>query len=108
MAEAFFLPTAIVACATIREGDGLALSSRNRHLNAADRAKAPAFYGALVHEATPDDAARTLRGSGFAVDYVEDVEGRRLGAVRLGGVRLIDNVPLKDGGPEGPPYEEDQ
>ena len=33
-----------------------------------------------------------LRECGFAVDYVDDVEGRRLGAVRLGGVRLIDNV----------------
>jgi pantothenate synthetase len=35
-----------------------------------------------------------LRAAGFDVDYVEDREGRRLAAVRLGGVRLIDNVPL--------------
>jgi pantoate--beta-alanine ligase len=95
MAEAFFLPTAIVPCATVREDDGLALSSRNRRLNAADRAKAPALHRALVDAATADEAARSLRASGFAVDYVEDRAQRRLGAIRLGGVRLIDNVPLK-------------
>jgi pantoate--beta-alanine ligase len=95
MVEAFFLPTAIVPCATVREGDGLALSSRNRRLNAGDRAKAPAFYRALAHASTADEAARSLRASGFTVDYVEDLEERRLGAVRLGDVRLIDNAPLK-------------
>lgn len=106
LAEAFFLSTAVVPCETVREGDGLALSSRNRRLPAAERTKAPAFHRALVGSATPDEAGRSLRASGFAVDYVEDVAGRRLGAVRLGGVRLIDNVRL-NGGPEGPPYEED-
>jgi pantothenate synthetase len=35
---------------------------------------------------------------GFSVDYVEDREARRLAAVRLGDVRLIDNVPLGDRG----------
>ena len=33
----------------------------------------------------------------FVVEYVEDCDGRRLGAVRLGDVRLIDNVTLGDG-----------
>jgi pantoate--beta-alanine ligase len=97
LAEAFFLPTEIVPCATVRECDGLALSSRNRRLSDADRTKAPAFHRALVDSATPEAAVRSLLASGFAVDYVEDVAGRRLGAVRLGGVRLIDNVPV-DGG----------
>ena len=92
MAEAFFLPTTIVPVGTVRETDGLALSSRNRRLPVTDREKAPAFHRALVESATPDDAARVLRAEGFVVDYVEDVDGRRLGAVRLGGVRLIDNV----------------
>ena len=105
MVDAFFLPTVIVPCPTIREDDGLALSSRNRRLNPADRAQAPAFHRALVTAATADEAAGSLRRSGFAVDYVEDVEGRRVGAVRLGGVRLIDNVPL-NGGSGGPPCEE--
>ena len=95
LADAFFLPTAVVACPTVREADGLALSSRNRRLNTADRAKAPAFHRALVDSSTAGEAVRSLRASGFVVDYVEDVEGRRLGAVRLGNVRLIDNVPLE-------------
>jgi pantoate--beta-alanine ligase len=103
MADAFFLSTVIVPVGTVREDDGLALSSRNRRLAATDRAKAPAFHRALLESASPDEATRVLRDGGFVVDYVEDVEGRRLGAVRLGGVRLIDNVAL-NGGPEGPHY----
>jgi pantoate--beta-alanine ligase len=95
MVEAFFVPTAIVPCATVREPDGLALSSRNRRLSAADREKAPAFHRLLSTSSTAGEASERLRESGFAVDYVEDHDGRRLGAVRLGGVRLIDNVPLR-------------
>jgi pantoate--beta-alanine ligase len=94
MAEAFFLPTTIVACATVREADGLALSSRNRRLLPADRTRAPRFYQSLASAATAEGACRDLRAEGFDVDYVEDRDGRRLGAVRLGGVRLIDNVSL--------------
>ena len=94
MATALFLPTAIVGCATVREPDGLALSSRNLQLAAADRSRAPQFYRALVSAVTAEDAARELCAAGFDVDYVEDREGRRMGAVRLGGVRLIDNVPV--------------
>ena len=112
LADAFFLPTAIIPGTTVRECDGLALSSRNQRLSAADRTTAPAFHRALVESATPEEAVRSLRASGFAVDYVEDRDKRRLGAVRLGGVRLIDNVPLKtagltNGGPEGPHHEEE-
>ncbi|MBI3049200.1 MAG: pantoate--beta-alanine ligase [Acidobacteria bacterium] len=95
LVDAFFLPTAIVACATVREPDGLALSSRNQRLSPSDRLKAPQFYRALSTAPSPDAAARTLREAGFAVEYVEELEGRRLGAVHLGGVRLIDNVPLQ-------------
>ena len=96
MADAFFLPTTIVGCATVREADGLALSSRNRRLSAADRQRAPQLHRALVTSATAEDAACSLQHAGFEVDYVEEHEGRRLAAVRLGGVRLIDNVPLGD------------
>jgi pantoate--beta-alanine ligase len=94
MVEAFFIPTTIVACPTVREADGLALSSRNRRLPAPDRERAPHFYQALSSAPTADAACRDLRAAGFAVDYVEDRDARRLGAVRLGDVRLIDNVPL--------------
>ena len=94
MAKALFLPSAIVGCATVRETDGLALSSRNRNLSPADRSRAPLFYRALTSARSADDAALQLRVAGFEVDYVEDRDGRRVGAVRLGGVRLIDNVPV--------------
>jgi pantoate--beta-alanine ligase len=96
MADAFFLPTEIVACATVREADGLALSSRNRRLMPDHRAQAPRFHAVLSSAQTAEDAYRELQASGFTVDYVEDRDGRRLGAVRLGGVRLIDNVPRGD------------
>jgi pantoate--beta-alanine ligase len=97
MAVAFFLPTTIVGCTTVREADGLALSSRNRQLSPADRKRAPLFYNVLSSARSPEDASRDLAASGFTVDYVEDRDGRRLGAVRLGAVRLIDNVPLGEG-----------
>jgi pantoate--beta-alanine ligase len=97
MADAFFLPTTIVGCATVREPDGLALSSRNCRLHSSDREKASQFYRALSTAPTPDVACSALRAAGFVVDYVEDHDGRRLGAVRLGDVRLIDNVPLGEG-----------
>ena len=96
MVDAFFLSTTIVACGTIREADGLAVSSRNRRLSPEHRAQASGFYRVLSAAPTAEVASRDLRSLGFAVDYVEDRNGRRLGAVRLGGVRLIDNVPLGD------------
>ena len=94
MVEAFFLPTTIVACATVREADGLAVSSRNRRLSPEDRQRASRFYGLLSTAPTAEVAVCDLKGAGFTVDYVEDRDGRRLGGVRLGDVRLIDNVLL--------------
>jgi pantoate--beta-alanine ligase len=94
LAMAFFVDTTIVACPTSREADGLALSSRNRRLSGPDRDRAPMFYRILCSSPTPEAASNALREAGFEVDYVVDQNGRRLGAVRLGGVRLIDNTPL--------------
>jgi pantoate--beta-alanine ligase len=94
MAGAFFLPVTIVACPTVRDADGLALSSRNGTLSPADRQRAPRFHQVLSSALTPHEAARELRAAGFVVDYVEEHDGRRLGAVRIGGVRLIDNIPV--------------
>jgi len=94
MAQALFLPTEIVPCATIREADGVAMSSRNRRLSRAGRARAALFPAALRGFSHPGAAADALRNAGFGVDYVEDHAGVRLGAVRLEGVRLIDNVRL--------------
>jgi pantoate--beta-alanine ligase len=94
MTRAFFLPTTIVACPIVREADGLALSSRNRRLSSADRARAPQFFQILSTAPSADAARHELEHRGFTVDYVEDADGRRLGAIRLGEVRLIDNVAL--------------
>jgi pantoate--beta-alanine ligase len=66
MAHDLALPTEVIPCATVREPDGLALSSRNVHLTAAERAAAPSLRRALV-------AAR------IAYD-----EGERSGAVLRG------------------------
>ncbi len=95
MAAAFFLPTEIVGCPTVREADGLALSSRNLKLAPADRARAARFPQALQGAATAAAARASLEADGFEVDYVEDRDGRRFGAVHIGGVRLIDNMPLR-------------
>ena len=96
LVDAFFLDTRIVRCPTVREADGLAMSSRNRRLTAADRARAPALYRILAASISgrqsAADAEAALAREGFDVDYVADLDGRRLAAVRVGGVRLIDNV----------------
>ena len=96
LVQAFFLDTRIVRCPTLREPDGLAMSSRNRLLTPAERALAPAFHRllaeSLAEHRQPPDAAAALTRAGFEVDYVADHGGRRLAAVHLGKVRLIDNV----------------
>jgi pantoate--beta-alanine ligase len=92
LVHAFFVRTEVLAVATVREPDGLAMSSRNIRLSPAERALAPHFHAALVSAPTADAARRQLEADGFRVDYVEDLPGRRLGAVHLGQTRLIDNV----------------
>lgn len=98
MAQAFFLDTEIVPCATVREPDGLALSSRNALLDAAGRRLAPRFAELLSSALEDAGMRRALEQAGFDVDYVETRDGRRFGAVvvRCGDreVRLIDNVAL--------------
>ena len=116
MVADLLLPLKIVGVPTVRAADGLALSSRNVFLGAAERALAPRLSAALRELAAtladgrdaegPLDAAREgLTTAGFAVDYLALVDGptlaplkaacpgcRLIAAARLGKVRLLDNV----------------
>ena len=104
----------IVGVPTVREPDGLALSSRNRYLSAAERRSALALSQALHEGATHSDAESALRSArkilddepGVQVDYLaltgpdlgEPPAGgpaRLLVAAKVGATRLIDNVPLR-------------
>jgi pantoate--beta-alanine ligase len=101
MAHALQHRTNIVGCATLREADGLAMSSRNRRLNPAQRALANE-WSTLLADMTLScaDVRARLERLGFRVDYIEEHWSRRLGAVHMpkveGGaeIRLIDNVAL--------------
>ncbi len=94
MVEAFLLPVEIIGCPTVRDTDGLALSSRNQRLSLLGRSHAAEFPQTLRTARDAASAAGNLKVRGFDVDYVEDYEGVRLAAVRVDGVRLIDNVRL--------------
>ena len=120
MARDLAIPTAVIACPTVREPDGLALSSRNVHLSPDQRAAAPVLHRALMAartrweagersaEALRDVMWETLTAEPLAeVDYVSVADGTTLAelervegsallstAVRFGTTRLIDNEPL--------------
>ena len=100
------LPISVEARPTVRDADGLALSSRNRFLSTAERQQALALPRALevgraAHRSGGDPVAaarEALEGApGISVDYVAraDLGGDTLAAaVRVGSTRLIDNVLL--------------
>jgi pantoate--beta-alanine ligase len=117
MVEDLCYPMEIVGVATVRDPDGLALSSRNRYLDAAQRARAPAIYralqaagGALVEGrrdfvALQQEGMDNIRSAGLEPEYFEirrragldaPEPGERhlvvLAAARLGTARLIDNL----------------
>jgi pantoate--beta-alanine ligase len=94
MAQAFFLDMEIIPCPTLREDDGLAMSSRNTLLSPEERKLALNFPRLLKSNKTNDEIKIELESIGFKVDYIEDYAGRKLGAVHVRKVRLIDNVKL--------------
>lgn len=96
MVDDFFLPTKIVPCETVREASGLAMSSRNVLLSPEGRRRAAWIYHALTTAESAAEARGILEAEGFRVDYVEEHWGRRFAAAVLEGVRLIDNVPLRE------------
>ena len=112
------IPVKVIMRPTVRESDGLAMSSRNRYLNASQRRRAVILYKVL------SEAKRRIRNgekngkvlthrmrrqfrreSGIRLDYVAIVDSEQLmvlnhlhrrvallGAIRIGGIRLIDNL----------------
>ncbi|MDO9637203.1 MAG: pantoate--beta-alanine ligase [Pseudotabrizicola sp.] len=113
------MPVQIVGCETIREADGLAMSSRNVRLTPEGRAKAGVLYTAITAAAEDiragqsdrmaiREAAEAIRAAGFErVEYIELRDAatlmpsddpasprRMLAACWLDGVRLIDNIPV--------------
>jgi pantoate--beta-alanine ligase len=111
------LETRIIGAPTVREKDGLALSSRNAYLSPSERKAAPALFHALADcakkiaagsplAATLDQAKASIKQAGFVLDYLEarhaetlkpvgscdEGQLRLLVAARLGKTRLIDNI----------------
>ncbi|SDQ34833.1 pantothenate synthetase [Paraburkholderia fungorum] len=121
MCHQFALPTDIIAAETVRDADGLALSSRNRYLQAAERAEAPVLAAELnrVREAVlggerdfakiEQAAMAALAARGWQPDYIavrkrsnllapgaQDTNAELvvLAAAKLGATRLIDNLEI--------------
>lgn len=94
MVQAFFLDIDVQLCPTIREASGLAYSSRNNRLNPEERKLAEKF-ATVFHQAKSCKEIQTeLAALGIKIDYIEDFENRRFGAVYIGSQRLIDNYAL--------------
>ena len=97
MVRAFHMDAEMVPCATVRESDGLALSSRNLNLSCDARETAPIIHQLIASDRSDQEVIEALTEAGFNVDYVVSKYGRRFVAARIGDdereVRLIDNVP---------------
>ena len=117
MAKDLDLPLKVIGVPTVRENDGLALSSRNAYLSPAERAVAPALFRTLkasaarIKQGEPiemvlEEGQAEITRAGFAVDYLEArhavtlarIASRKEGPIRLlvaakiGKTRLIDNL----------------
>jgi pantoate--beta-alanine ligase len=119
MAEDLNFPVAVMGFPTVRESDGLAMSSRNAYLSSEQRQQAPMLYASLqklelaLREGEKDyvelgaHAEKILENAGFSVDYVairraydleapsgDEAELVILASAWLGKARLIDNIPV--------------
>ena len=94
LVKALFLKVQCVGLPTIREKSGLALSSRNQLLSEKGRQHASHFFKILKSSATKEEAVKQLENKNFEIDYVEDQDNRRYGAVFHENVRLIDNITM--------------
>ena len=117
MARDLDLPVEIIGAPTMRESDGLAMSSRNVYLSVSERAAAPTLHATLqacaraiaageAFEPTLADGRARIEAAGFQLDYLElrdaatlapaepsgDGPLRLLVAARIGATRLIDNI----------------
>ena len=92
MVNAFYLPTKIKVCPTIRETSGLAFSSRNNLLSPQEKILAEQF-AKIFHTKTLtcQQIITELTKLKIKVDYIEEHEQRRFAAVFIGEIRLIDN-----------------
>ena len=119
MASDLDIPIRILPVPTVREADGIAMSSRNRFLSAEERAQSPRLIEAMRRAAAAISAGapvaatlatetETLKAQGFEPDYLALVDGptlkplqlikpgpmRLIAAARLGSIRLLDNIPV--------------
>lgn len=92
MARTFFLRTEIIGCPTVREANGLAMSSRNTRLSPAAREVASVIHKVLTEIENFENAKALLAEKNIELEYLEEHYGRRFIAAYLEGVRLIDNV----------------
>lgn len=92
MVKAFFMNLEIIPVATVRDSHGLALSSRNTRLSENGIQKARTFASVLKDSKDLESAKKQLLENQIEVEYLQEFQGRRLAAVWIDGVRLIDNV----------------
>jgi pantoate--beta-alanine ligase len=119
MVEDLNVPVRLRFCETLRESDGLAMSSRNAYLTTEQRRIAPMIHQTLIHlqerlygnystesiDAIINDARKSLSSVGFEVDYIDLVHVRSMRPIRhehgeaaivvaakIGNTRLIDNI----------------
>lgn len=131
LVEDLDMPIEILGVATVREADGLAMSSRNGYLSVGERLIAPQLYRVLKAAGTAlaqgvaaarveQDGVRALSAAGFRPDYVSvrrasdlaapsrtDRDLVVLAAAYLGKARLIDNIRVMSAGPASEPQVND-